>query len=138
MARTRGRTARVADRPDEQTTTKVSGHERLCAAMFNTQVRDYVERLITIIGPDYSYQTEEEFCRSSGCPHRMLERWLRTEWAQHDINKVFRLEDKPGFFPLILINVDPDAPGPWWCILRMFCVKPGAGTPPAPTRQWSN
>ena len=100
-------------------------------------VQKYVEKLITICGPDYAYQTQEEFCKSSGCPPERLEWWLKEEWIQHNIHKVEHLEEKTGTFPLILISRDPNA-GPCWCTIRLFSVKPGIGTPPAPTKQWKN
>jgi len=80
---------------------------------------------------------QKEFCKSSGCPPERLEWWLKEKWIQHNIHKVEHLEEKTGTFPLILISRDPDA-GPCWCTIRLFSVKPGIGTPPAPTKQWKN
>ena len=105
--------------------------------MHSLQVREYVEELITIFGPDYAYQTEKGFCRSSGCPPEKLEWWLKEEWIQHNIEKVKHLEEETGPFPLILISTDPDA-GHCFCTIRLFSVKPGIGNPPAPTKQWRN
>ena len=107
------------------------------AFMHSLHVCEYVEKLITIFGPDYAYQTESEFCKSSGCPPEKLEWWLKEEWIQHNISKVELLQEKPGPFPLILISADPDA-RPCFCTIRLFSVQPGIGTPPMPTKQWRN
>ena len=101
-------------------------------------VQKYVEKLITICGPDYAYQTQEEFCKSSGCPREKLESWLREEWIQHNIHRVESpgREDGGRFLSSSSARI-PDA-GPCFCMIRLFSVKPGIGTPPAPTRQWKN
>jgi hypothetical protein len=59
-----------------------------------------------------------QFCEESGCPPDYLEEWLRTEWNAHNIQRVERLEEEAGPFPLILIK----QAGPFYT-LRLYSPK---------------
>ena len=65
---------------------------------------EFIQTLVTIVGPEYGCEHEEEFCKRTGCPPERLEGWLREEWTLHNAQKVARLEEKPGRWPLILVS----------------------------------
>jgi hypothetical protein len=62
----------------------------------------YLERLVTVIGPECQWSSEAEFCEYTGCSPQHLEHWLSHDWVQHFPNLVLSLEDIPGPVPWVL------------------------------------
>lgn len=92
-------------------------------------LEEYVQIIVTVLGPDFACLTEEEFCSSFGCPSAELENWLKSHWIQHNIQRVERLEEQAGAFPLILVAVQ----GHHFYEVRLFSPKPAHFDLPAPT-----
>ena len=69
-----------------------------------TAAKAFINRLAVILGPGYVSNTEEGFCEDCGCPADTLEEWLRASWNVHNIQRVERLQEESGAFPLILIK----------------------------------
>ena len=66
---------------------------------------DFLEKLVTTIGPGCQWSSEQEFCEYTGCSPRNLEDWLSRDWIQHFPHLVLSLEDVPGPVPWVLYKV---------------------------------
>jgi hypothetical protein len=66
---------------------------------------DFLEKLVTTIGPACQWSSEQEFCEYTGCSPRNLEDWLSRDWIQHFPHLVLSLEDVPGPVPWVLYKV---------------------------------
>lgn len=73
-----------------------------CLAAFD----DFLEKLVTAIGPACRWSSEQEFCEYTGCPPRNLEDWLSTDWVQHFPHLVLSFEDVPGPTAWVLYRVE--------------------------------
>lgn len=67
---------------------------------------DFLEKLVTAIGPGCRWSSEQEFCEYTGCAPRNLEDWLSHDWVQHFPHLVLSLEDVPGPSPWVLYKVN--------------------------------
>jgi len=66
---------------------------------------DFLEKLVTAIGPACLWSSEQEFCEFTGCAPWNLEDWLRLDWVQHFPHLVLSFEDVPGPVPWVLYKV---------------------------------
>jgi hypothetical protein len=66
---------------------------------------DFLEKLVTAIGPGCRWSSEREFCEYTGCAPWNLEDWLSHDWVQHFPHLVLSLEDVPGPVPWVLYKV---------------------------------
>ena len=66
---------------------------------------DFLEKLVTAIGPACQWASEQEFCEYTGCLPLNLEDWLSRDWVQHFPHLVLSLEDLPGPAPWVLYKV---------------------------------
>jgi hypothetical protein len=80
---------------------------------------NYLERLITAIGPACYWGSEEEFCEYMGCAPWNLEDWLSRDWIQHFPHLVLSLEDVPGPVPWVLYKVSDNEQK-----VRVFSASP--------------
>ena len=67
---------------------------------------DFLEKLVTAIGPACRWSSEQEFCEYTGCSPCNLEDWLSTDWVQHFPHLVLSFEDVPGSVAWVLYRVD--------------------------------
>jgi hypothetical protein len=80
---------------------------------------DFLEKLVTAIGPECQWSSEQEFCEFTGCSPRNLEDWLSRDWVQHFPRLVVSLEDVPGPVPWVLYTVgEPEQQ------VRVFSASP--------------
>jgi hypothetical protein len=91
----------------------------------------FVQKIITILGADYTYEIEADFCARSGCPPDSLEQWLSDSWIQHDLGRIERGEERPGPFPLLL---EKPSNGRSYQF-RPFSPGPDVGPPPEGRQQ---
>jgi hypothetical protein len=63
---------------------------------------DFLEKLLTALGPGCRWLSEQEFCEYTGCSPHNLEDWLSHDWIQHFPHLVLSLEDVPGPVPWVL------------------------------------
>jgi len=66
---------------------------------------DFLEKLVTAIGPACRWSSEQEFCAYTGCAPSNLEDWLSTEWVQHFPHLILSFEDVPGPMAWVLYRV---------------------------------
>ena len=67
---------------------------------------EFLEKLVTAIGPGCRWSSEREFCEYTGCAPWNLEDWLSHDWVQHFPHLVLSLEDVPGPVPWVLYKVN--------------------------------
>ena len=80
---------------------------------------DFLEKLVTAIGPACQWSSEEEFCDYTGCSPTNLEDWLSKDWVQHFPHLVLSLQDVPGPVAWVLYRM-----GEYEQRVRVFSATP--------------
>ena len=91
---------------------------------------EYVDMLIALAGPDYAFQSEDDFRKTRDITREQLEEWLKSEWVQHDATRVLDGQEKFGPWPLILFDGEGDS----FYRIRLFSPRDILGAPPTTPR----